>query len=618
MVCPPILPAKRSGASGILGTRVWGDCCHHVCSLMVARRRQRSAVIRYSSFAVANGLRFFVMTIVFGVWAGCDLPERPPLGPIDLADEIEPNGAVSNGAGSNGNGLATGGSVSSFGNSYRPGNALAGRSGGVMPESEPPPRLMFSGDWETWDVYMIGDRPVGYNHVRAESIRQSVDSGEVQYTLDDVLFINQGKSRTLQRLVQTSRETRTGQLVAFNSMLHVGPVVTRFDGLVDGDRLKIESLRGSTRTVKTIPWNDRNSGLVAIEQTLRAKPLTDKGQMRMLDLLLPGRYVSARARLRCNGTASVPMMDKSLAELIEIDYELEIDGEAAARSTIWTDDSGAIVRTFSPGMKLLSYRTDRATAIAAASDLDEAVAVNITGKFDRPAIAKRLAISISPNKAAQRSEKPLMIVPMPGQLVRTMDDGAFQVLVSRMNESTNTSGFAKSDLQPTDADTAPTPLVNYRSTLIRRYADAAVAKKGLTTREIAIEMMQTSGSLIDLSDEPEGLVSADRVAQNSRGDITGRAIFLCALLRARNVPARLAIGLRYNPDPSPRMVYHVWTIAFVDGEWLHLDAGRVTEAPADRLMLATTTLAGKNEYDDFVPFLNAASRMDLTILRAQY
>lgn len=487
-----------------------------------------------------------------------------------------------------------------------------------MPELSPAPRFSFSGDWETWDVHLIGDQPVGYNHVLAESIRQSVDNADVQYTLDDVLFVNQGKSRTLQRLMQTSRETRSGKLVAFSSQLHVGPIVTRFDGLVDGDRIKVETVRGSTRTAKMIPWNESNSGLVAIEQTLRAKPLIKKGEMRTLDLLLPGRYELAKARLRCSGTASVPLLDQSLAELTEINYELEIDGEAAARSTIWTDDSGAIVRAFSPGMNLVSYRTDKATAVAVASELDEVVAVNVSGKFDRPAIAKRLAISVVPNAAAKRSEKPLVIDPLPGQLVRKMDDGTFQVLVSRLDESSASNGFIKSDLQPTAADTAPSALVNYRSTLIRRYADAAVRKNGLSTRDIAIEMMQTSGSLIDLSNEPEGLVSADSVAQNSRGDDTGRAIFLCALLRARGIPARLAIGLRYEPEPSPRMVYHVWAIAFVDGRWLHLDAGRVTEAPADRLMLTTTTLAGKKEYDDFVPFLNAASRMELKILRAQY
>lgn len=567
-------------------------------------------MFRFNYFVVSACLRCIVLATVFGIWGGCDLPKRPPLGPIDLSDEMEAKGSNS--------GSATAGAGASPGKLAGGGKVLAGRSGGATAESEPPPRFAFSGDWETWDVYLIGDQPVGYNHVLAEPIRQSVDSADVQYTLDDVLFVNQGKSRTLQRLTQTSRETRSGQLVAFNSRLHVGPIVTRFDGMVDGDRIKIETVRGSTRTVKMVPWEKENYGLVAIEQTLRAKPLTNRGEMRTLDLLLPGRYELAKARLRCSGKAAVPLLDQSLAELIEINYELEIDGEAAARSTIWTDDAGSIVRTFSPGMNLVSYRTDKATAIAAASELDEVVAVNVSGKFDRPAIAKRLAISVVPNKAAKRSEKPLMIEPLPGQLVRKMDDGTFQVLVSRMDESSTSGGFIKSDLQPTAADTAPSALVNYRSTLIRRYADAAVGKNGLSTREIAIEMMQTSGSLIDLSSEPEGLVSADSVAQNSRGDATGRAIFLCALLRARGVPSRLAIGLRYEPDPSPRMVYHVWAIAFVDGSWLHLDAGRVTEAPADRLMLATTTLAGKKEYDDFVPFLNAASRMELKILRAQY
>ncbi|MGB7328176.1 MAG: transglutaminase-like domain-containing protein [Rubripirellula sp.] len=539
-----------------------------------------------------GGYLFVLGTV--GLLLGCDIPKRPPLVPADVAHLA--------------NDSAKGGSS--------PGSESVSRgdtSLGDPSENYELPMETFSKDWETWDLYSINGQPVGHNHLTAEA----TDDGEVRYRTDNRLYVNQGKSRTLQRMIQTSYETPDGKLLRFESELHVGPIVTRTSGTVDGSQLKIESVRGTAKTKRSIAWSSRDRGLVAIEQSLRAKPMTQQGETRNLRLLLPGQFQIATARLRCSGTASIPLADQTLAELTEINYEVQADGQLASYSTIWVNPDGKIVRMFSSGINLDSYRTDESTVKSAIANPNEVTAIPVTGSIERPSEASRLALRVNPTLQAQQDKKTALIESMPGQLVRTLDDGTAQILISRKDES-STNGFVAFDLAPTPEDSAPNAFVDSNASLVARYAAAALGTRELTPQETAVELARTVGTLIADRDSPAGLVKASEVVNQGLGDSTGRAILLAAMLRSRKIPSRVAIGLKYANSSPERMTYHMWTLAYIDDRWVPLDAVSEGLAPVDRLMLATSNLSGGNEYNAFIPFLNAISRIEIEILKATY
>ncbi|TWU59323.1 Transglutaminase-like superfamily protein [Rubripirellula tenax] len=531
----------------------------------------------------------FATAILFHI-AGCDIPARPPLVPADVAefdDDVTPQ-------------------LSPLGDS-------AAAEVSTEEDGYELPVGAFEGDWHAWDIYSISDSPVGYNHLMAEAI----DEEQVRYDLDNVLFVNQGKARTLQRLMQTSYENRDGQLIRFESELHVGPVVTRTVGIVNGEQLKVETVRGTQKTSKTVTWSDSYRGLVAIEQSLRAKPMTRRGETRNLRMLMPGQFELATARLRCSGTASVPNADQTLAQLNEINFEIQVDGQNPIYSTVWTDDEGNILRSVSQGMQFVGYRSDAAAAKAAFRSLNDLVAIPVSGTFERPSESIRLAITVSPTAKAASEGLTMGVEAMPGQMVRDADDGTIQVLISRLDEST-IKGFRTATLAPQPGDFEPNALVDSNASLIQRYATAAIGTRQLTPTEIAIELTRTTQSLIDDRKLPSGLVRASSVANDAIGDRLGKSIFLVALLRSQKIPARLAIGMKYADDSPDRMVFHPWTLAFVDEQWIHLDASEGDVAAADRLMFATTDLAAGNEYSAFVPLFNSISRIEIRVLRAQY
>lgn len=572
-------------------------------SLGASLKRYRTLFSRHrlASDRRVIGLLSLVLLVML---VGCDIPARPPLKPEDLESM----------------GVITG-----------RGTQPADPSDVEVYEATD---MQFDKDWETWDAYFVNNRQVGWNHVVAEVIRDSdvenlfgsdPEDGDrkVRYRLENVLYVRQGNALTRQRVDQTSTESSTGRLLNFDSTLTVGPVVTRYVGRFDKGKLMVETIRGSVRSTKAVSWDASCRGLVAIEQSLRANPLLDKGDGRTLRILLPGEYELASARLRCSGLASVPLMDGSMAELIEINYEIQIDNRAPTFSTIWTDKSGAIVRTFSPDQKMLSYRTDEATVKAGMQksgipDSGDPVAVSVAGSIERSEEAIRLALELSTSKAAADSGVSLEFDPAPGQWLRDKSDQTLQVLISRIESGKPPNGFRSFALEPGDGDSNPTYFITSGDPLVRRFAGAAVGTGDLSNREAALALTRTTNQLIEKSPAPTGLVSASDVVRDAMADSTGQSILLAAMLRSRGIPARIAIGLKYEPSDPKRMVYRAWTMAHVDGTWMHLDAIDGGEAAADRLILSHTDLASRDEYRAFIPFLESIGRIRIELLRAEF
>ena len=437
--------------------------------------------------------------------AGCDLPKRPPL------KAERPTSPESSEAG--------------FGNSGVPQVALEA------------PGAAFEGSWDTWDAYFIQDRQVGYAHIAATSIGED-GAGSVQYEMDSRLYVKQGSLRLLQRVSQVSNETNEGRLLSFEGALNVGPVATRFLGTVADGQLKIETIRDSSRTVRTLPWNPTFRGLVALEQSLRQTPMQQKGEERTLKMLLPGRYELATVSLSCVGKASVPLLDGQLHELIEINSEIQSEDGSSTFSTIWTDQNGEIARTHSPALQLIAYRTDQETATNFAGNDNVVASIPVVGEIAEPGQTIQVGYAVEPTAAALRKKIPVDVKPAPGQYVRGFENGVVQVLVSRRTETPG-HGFEEVELLPTEADLAASAYADFNHGEVRKFLTLTIKNPQLSAREVAIELTRQVHQ--NISDPIEkgsragmkGFARASLVAQYLIGDSTERAVFLMSLCAVR-------------------------------------------------------------------------------------
>ena len=524
---------------------------------------------------------------------GCDIPARPPLAPVKQARSTD---------------------------------AVGSRSfDGARDPAADPDIGRYQGDWETWDAYFIRGSQVGYSHATATSSRDEVDASResITYTIEDQLKVRRGKSVVVQHLTQTSTEAIDGRLEKFEAELRIGPVSNQFYGKLVQDDLLVETIRGSYTTGREVEWKPTTHGLVAVEQSLRRRPMK-RGEVRKFQMLMPAKYQIADVVLSCIGSAAVPMLDGEPRTLTEINQRLRIGEATAAESVIWTDESGNVMKTYSPALQLTAFRTDEKTALQDAvkpEDLVTATGIEVTGRLERPMEAKRVAFHVTPSSLVRDPEDAVAIAPAPDQYTRARPDGSYHILISRVVENVQ-QGFVASNLELVDDDLKPNALVDFKTPYIKRMTDAAVSSVDLVDKDVALDLARTVKQLINVNNLSHGLKKASTVAHDGEGDCNAQAVLLAALLRAKNIPSRVAAGLVYRPETArggnARMVYHMWTLAYVDGRWLSLDATVGGAAPPDRITLVTSNLSGGDEYKDLAPLLNVLGQIEIQVLKAQY
>lgn len=530
--------------------------------------------------------RLVALAITAVAVGGCDLPERPALKPVEPVVSMPAGNPVND---------------------------------DDIAELEPPSMLAES-TWETWDAYFVNNKHVGYSHVQS-SPSTSADPGDVHFDLDHRIYQANGAARILQRLVLSSNESKEGRLVGFDGSMQVGLNVTRVSGTLEGPNLIVEVRDASIVDRQEIRWDFNCRGMFAIEQSLRAKPMYETGQKRSLKMLISGQYTLATAKLRCSGTAVVPMLDESEQELIEINVELQSEGSEPIYSAIWTDKQGNVVRTHSSVLNIIGYRTDRETATNLRSDDLVPVSIRVGGKMEKPSETKRVAYRIT-QRVDEAGNIAKEIMPGPGQYARAKENGETEILVSRREEKP-VGGFVDDQPAPTKADRRPSFFIDSRSEIVTTFADAAVGSRELSEMDMAIELAGTAYRNVVLKPGKSGLEKASDIARTARGDCVQRSVLLAAMLRAKKVPARIAIGLKFvpateSPRTPQRMVSHAWTMAYIDNRWVHLDAADKGLAAADRLMFESTSLSGSDQNEAFRNLNREIGRMEIDILKATY
>jgi transglutaminase-like putative cysteine protease len=105
--------------------------------------------------------------------------------------------------------------------------------------------------------------------------------------------------------------------------------------------------------------------------------------------------------------------------------------------------------------------------------------------------------------------------------------------------------------------------------------------------------------------------AASTVATDRAGDCTEHAVLLAALCRARDIPARVAVGLVYV-DSLDGFLYHMWNEVWIDGQWRPLDAtfGR-GGVGATHLKISDSLLDEDNAYASMLPVVNVIGQVKI-------
>ncbi len=145
--------------------------------------------------------------------------------------------------------------------------------------------------------------------------------------------------------------------------------------------------------------------------------------------------------------------------------------------------------------------------------------------------------------------------------------------------------------------------LDHQSPAVRDLLQAVPATGGKAARAEALRRF-VHGHL-DEKNLDALLATAVEVAESRSGDCTEHSVLLAALLRAEGIASRVVTGLIYVDrfvGAEDLFAYHMWTQAYVDHQWVDLDATLERPFDAAHIAFATSALA-----DDQAALVDLAS-----------
>lgn len=371
-----------------------------------------------------------------------------------------------------------------------------------------------------------------------------------------------GEELTIESSLVT-HETADGRLLAFEQTTRNPPSSeTRLSGRFAGGRVTLTSTVNGVADTTEMPvepgvrsplWQERVLGKI---DAAADTPMTFRA-------FLPDLKAVSDVRVTAGGTVDRTLADgmrKRLrafdvvaAELKQFPFRFFVDG----RGEIWASETPFFGRLM---------RSDRVSA-------EFALAEGGPAEFD---IGNDTLIDVRPLKDPHRLREIVYRVSFPDAFVGDLPPSSSRQRVERIDDRTLritvTSGGGSPPSRPASGreHLASTQLVQADDFRVRRHADDAIGPLRDPAR-VADALTGYVGRTLVEKNFSTAMASAAEVAETLSGDCTEHAVLLAAMLRAKRIPSRVAVGFLYLPGRG-KLGGHMWTEAFLDGDWKPLDA----------------------------------------------
>ena len=418
---------------------------------------------------------------------------------------------------------------------------------------------------ESWQViYMQGAR-IGYGNVVTETKTDS--DGNTTITTDvltHMVIRRFGQSLTMTTR-QHTEETEDGHLLRFRLVLDNPPnTSTTTTGRVDGDVLHVTTNTGDKTTESTLEWDAETKSPAWQDRQLADNPLQE-GETRSFEMYEPAFNQIVTITLTNHGSTETELLDGETVKGDKVTILYSLDENL--RITNFLDTDGEVLKTEAQMgiLQTVTYTVDKETALEelGTETLDLAIETlvridPIENAEDATKIVYRIQVA-GGNAARHFSEGDT-------QSIKKIDDDEIELTVTALKPED-----ASGDNPPPDAGyLAPTRFLECTDPRVIEHATQAAGELPDSV-SIALAMEKYVHTEMRNKNYETGLATAAEVAEQMAGDCTEHSVLLAAMLRAREIPSRVAVGLVYSPRISA-FAGHMWTEAFLNGQWVPLDA----------------------------------------------
>ncbi|HEY1603681.1 MAG TPA: transglutaminase-like domain-containing protein [Pirellulales bacterium] len=473
---------------------------------------------------------------------------------------------------------------------------------------------------DRWDVYYLGGARFGYGSTRWRRMADKPDlivaSGMLRLSIKR--FGEVSDSEVSMSVV----ETTAGEIRSFESDARLGPTPNRARGKLVAGTMQITLDSGGQTRGSSIAWPKGTGGYFVVDEELLCRPMRP-GERRTVRSLMPIFNQIAEIELRAVQLESTELLD-GRRELLRIETTTKLPGADPMEGVMWTDRDGETVKTLTTALDQVAYRTTKAIALgkseAAGLDLGDRSLVRLAKPLADPHRAKEIHYRCHLDEGdparvflSDASQQVTAIDPHTAEIVvralRPAASGAEGGTGDRASGSAGTGEAAKT---PTDDDRQPNSFIQSDNPRI-----VAMAREGAGNEKdpwrTAVALERYVRDKVKVKNYSQTFATAADVAQSLEGDCTEHAVLLAALLRARGLPARVAIGLVYVPAEQA-FGFHMWTEVYVDGQWIGVDGTLgLGGIGAGHLKLATSSLKEATAFSSFLPVAQVLGKLKIEV-----
>jgi Transglutaminase-like superfamily len=471
--------------------------------------------------------------------------------------------------------------------------------------------------WEA--VYAYGTK-IGWGHFEITNFEES-GRKLVQIDNQNHIAVDREGQRTTIDISTQGVETPAGELHRFHTEMTSGASRTTMDGQIADGQLTIRTITPGKTTTESFPWTPGTLGFSATEQSLAAAPL-GPADRRTLRALMPATNEVVTIELVADKFEPTSLLDHT-EDLLRINCAITLPMQAQSdkppiiRSQLWTNREGEVLKTSVAALHQDTFRTRRELALADSGPrrLDLVVDNNVP-------VARALVEPHQTHRIRYRvqlvNDDPAKVFSSgPLQELVSLDPHTAEIVVHHDGAAVNTGNTMPSDSAsvhlPSPEDRAANNLIQCDDPQVVAMANSVLPAE-TDQRTLAVALEKLVHEAVKLKNFSQAFATAAEVARNPEGDCTEHAVLLAALARARGIPARVAIGLVYQPA-TQSFAYHMWNELWVGDHWLPLDAtlGR-GEIGAAHLKLSDSNLAGAQAYSCFLPVAQVIGQIKIEIL----
>lgn len=465
---------------------------------------------------------------------------------------------------------------------------------------------------ESWQVINLSGQRVGYGRV---SMRKVTRDGKTLYLTENsqrMTIKRFGQSLTIETISRTE-ETEDGSLLNYEFEMNNPPrSSSRTVGTVNGRKLTIVTTVAGQERTRTVDFDPTLKSPGYQERMIKASPLKP-GETRSFRIFLPEYGKPTDVKVSADEMREVKIHDGSTAKLLKVRTSMTIMPGVEIRSFI--DSKGETLRSEADlfGLQMLTFKVSEEDALKKIAGAELDIAVNTLVKVNNPPVnlhRSKTAIFRITTKGRDPSE----LIPAGNtQSLRKLSDNAVELTVTAIDpprniqQSRDKKEFLKSTgfLQTDDARVKAHALK----------AAAGSADPGT----IALRMEKYVHKELKKKNFSTALASAAEVAKSLEGDCTEHACLLAAMLRSRQIPSRVVVGLVYA-ERFGAFGGHMWTEAWLGDTWVPLDgtlgAGGIG---VGHIKLADSDLAdeGPAPVTSFLPLMNLLADVKIEVVRAE-